>query len=132
MVDSDTALTSGQAAKLCGVSSTTIHKWCKAGKMPYHKIPGSIDRRIMQSSVVKFLLDHGLPIPAELRRCVNDTSLVVAAPEWKQLAVWKEVGLKLASIRDKHLVDDIFGPKVSPLETEELLNLLREAEDLSS
>lgn len=59
--------TTGQAAKLLQVAPKTICMWFDSGRLKGYVIPGSKDRRIPQEYLVKFLEDHGMPIPEELR-----------------------------------------------------------------
>lgn len=59
--------TTGQAAKLLQVAPRTVGKWFDSGRLKGYVIPGSQDRRIPQDSLLKFLKEHGMPIPEELR-----------------------------------------------------------------
>lgn len=52
--------TTGQAAKICGVAPRTISKWFDAGMLRGHRIPGSLDRRIPRTELVRFLKAHGM------------------------------------------------------------------------
>jgi excisionase family DNA binding protein len=58
--------TTGQAAKLLCVAPRTVCKWFDAGHLRGYRIPGSQDRRIPQESLVAFITEHGLALPAEL------------------------------------------------------------------
>ena len=62
--------TTGQAAKLLQVAPRTVGKWFDSGRLKGYVIPGSQDRRIPQDSLIKFLEDHGMPIPRELQQKV--------------------------------------------------------------
>jgi hypothetical protein len=59
-------LTTGQVAKFADVASRTVCKWFDAGKLKGYRIPGSNDRRIPPGEVLRFLIAHGMPVPAEL------------------------------------------------------------------
>lgn len=60
-------MTTGQAAKLCGVSVRTIINWINQGKLKSHKLPGNRgDNRILYSDLYAFLKVTNLPIPEEL------------------------------------------------------------------
>lgn len=60
-------LTTNECAEYCGVSSRTVHKWFDAGQLKGFMIPGSNHRRIPHENLVKFMTEHGIPIPDELR-----------------------------------------------------------------
>lgn len=49
-------------ARHCGVSPRTATKWCDSGKLRAYRIPGSNDRRIMRTDLVRFLEAHGMPM----------------------------------------------------------------------
>lgn len=54
--------TTGQAAKICKVSSHTITKWFDSGLLKGYRIPKSLDRRIPEENLVEFLKEHGMPL----------------------------------------------------------------------
>jgi len=60
-------LTTGDAAKWCGVHFRTVLRWCERGVLPSHQLPGRGDRRIRVEDFLKFLKDHRIPVPAHLR-----------------------------------------------------------------
>ncbi len=61
-----TILTTGQAAKLMGVSSTTVMKLTRTGELPFWTVPGaSKHRRMLRSDVLALMVKSGMPIPAE-------------------------------------------------------------------
>ena len=60
-------LTTGEASKWCGVHFRTVLRWCDRGVLPSHKLPGRGDRRIRVEDFLKFLKDHRMPVPAQLR-----------------------------------------------------------------
>jgi excisionase family DNA binding protein len=55
-------LTTGEVAKICNVASRTVSKWFDSGQLRGYRIPGSKDRRIPISSLVKFMKSHGIPM----------------------------------------------------------------------
>ncbi len=55
-------LTTGEVAKICNVASRTVSKWFDSGQLRGYRIPGSKDRRIPVSSLVKFMKSHGIPM----------------------------------------------------------------------
>ena len=60
-------LTTGQAAKWCGVHFRTVLRWCERGVLPSHQLPGRGDRRIRVEEFLKFLKSNRMPVPAQLR-----------------------------------------------------------------
>lgn len=55
-------LTTGEVAKICNVAPRTVSKWFDSGSLKGYKIPGSKDRRIPVSQLVRFMKAHGIPL----------------------------------------------------------------------
>lgn len=55
-------LTTGEVAKICNVASRTVSKWFDSGQLKGYRIPGSKDRRIPVSGLIKFMKSHGIPM----------------------------------------------------------------------
>jgi len=55
-------LTTGEVAKICNVASRTVSKWFDSGQLRGYRIPGSKDRRIPVSSLIRFMKSHGIPL----------------------------------------------------------------------
>lgn len=55
-------LTTGEVAKICNVASRTVSKWFDSGQLRGYRIPGSKDRRIPVSGLMKFMKSHGIPM----------------------------------------------------------------------
>lgn len=55
-------LTTGDVAKICNVAPRTVSKWFDSGALKGYRIPGSRDRRIPTSELMKFMKAHGIPI----------------------------------------------------------------------
>ena len=68
-------LTTGQCAKLCGVTPRDVAKWFDSGRLRGYRIPGSQDRRVPKEYLLRFLREQGMPIPAELTEPENDSSI---------------------------------------------------------
>lgn len=54
-------LTTGEVAKICNVAPRTVSKWFDTGVLKGYRIPGSKDRRIPVSQLLRFMKDHGIP-----------------------------------------------------------------------
>ena len=52
--------TTGQVAKICKVAPRTVSKWFDSGSLRGYRIPGSKDRRIPVSELIKFMRAHGI------------------------------------------------------------------------
>ena len=59
-------LTSGEAAKICGVNFRTILRWIEKGLLKAHKLPGRGDTRIQVEDLVTFLNENDMPVPIDL------------------------------------------------------------------
>ena len=55
-------LTTGEVAKICNVAPRTVSKWFDSGTLKGYRIPGSKDRRIPVSELMRFMKAYGLPI----------------------------------------------------------------------
>lgn len=55
-------LTTGEVAKICNVAPRTVSKWFDSGSLKGYRIPGSRDRRIPASELVKFMKAHSIPL----------------------------------------------------------------------
>jgi excisionase family DNA binding protein len=54
-------LTTGQVAQICNVAPRTVTKWFDNGQLRGYRIPGSKDRRIPMSELVRFMKAHDIP-----------------------------------------------------------------------
>lgn len=57
-------LTTGDVAKICNVAPRTVSKWFDTGQLKGYRIPGSKDRRIPMSELMRFMKQHGMPTDA--------------------------------------------------------------------
>jgi len=54
-------LTTGQVAQICNVAPRTVTKWFDSGQLKGYRIPGSKDRRIPTTELVRFMKAHDIP-----------------------------------------------------------------------
>lgn len=54
-------LTTGQVAQICNVAPRTVTKWFDSGQLRGYRIPGSRDRRIPTSELIRFMKEHQMP-----------------------------------------------------------------------
>ncbi len=55
-------LTTGEVAKICNVAPRTVSKWFDSGQLRGYRIPGSKDRRIPLSALIRFMKAHNIPL----------------------------------------------------------------------
>ena len=78
--------TTGQAAKICGVSPRTVAKWFDAGSLKGYRIPNSQDRRIPAFMLLKFMREHGMPMK-EIEKLVYAHVLLIGLPASEAKAI---------------------------------------------
>ena len=90
------ALTTFQAAKLCGVFPTTVINWVNLGKLRAYKTPGG-HRRIIMSEFFDFLRRYGMPIPPELSGARQPRQkILIVDDDMSMTKMLKKAFLKLA------------------------------------
>jgi len=70
-------LTTGEVARICGVSARTVAHWFDSGRLKGYRIPSSQDRRIPLENLIRFLKEHGMPL-RELEDYLRYRVLLVA------------------------------------------------------
>ena len=81
-------LTTGEVAKICNVASRTVSKWFDSGQLRGYRIPGSKDRRIPVSSLIRFMKSHNIPLDGLMS---GNTRVLIVDQD-------REVGEKLQDI----------------------------------
>ncbi|KPL20358.1 MAG: hypothetical protein AMJ75_11860 [Phycisphaerae bacterium SM1_79] len=61
MAKGKNVLTTGDVAKICHVAPRTVSKWFDNGQLKGYRIPGSKDRRIPVSELIRFMKTHNMP-----------------------------------------------------------------------
>ena len=83
MAKGKNVLTTGDVARICHVAPRTVSKWFDSGQLKGYRIPGSRDRRIPLSELVRFMKLHNMPVEAlpmgKTRVLVVDADAVSAA-----------------------------------------------------
>jgi len=64
MTKGKNVLTTGDVAKICNVAPRTVSKWFDSGQLKGYRIPGSKDRRIPVSELMRFMKMHNMPAQA--------------------------------------------------------------------
>ena len=61
MAKGKSVLTTGDVARICNVAPRTVSKWFDRGQLKGYRIPGSKDRRIPVSELMRFMKAHNMP-----------------------------------------------------------------------
>jgi excisionase family DNA binding protein len=61
MAKGKNVLTTGDVARICNVAPRTVSKWFDSGQLKGYRIPGSKDRRIPLSELLRFMKEHDIP-----------------------------------------------------------------------
>jgi excisionase family DNA binding protein len=64
MAKGKNVLTTGDVAKICNVAPRTVSKWFDSGQLRGYRIPGSKDRRIPLSELLRFMKANDIPTAA--------------------------------------------------------------------
>ena len=64
MAKGKNVLTTGDVARICNVAPRTVSKWFDNGQLKGYRIPGSKDRRIPVSELMRFMKMHNMPTTA--------------------------------------------------------------------
>jgi excisionase family DNA binding protein len=64
MAKGKNVLTTGDVAKICNVAPRTVSKWFDSGQLKGYRIPGSKDRRIPVSELIRFMKVNNMPATA--------------------------------------------------------------------
>lgn len=90
MAKGKNVLTTGDVAKICNVAPRTVSKWFDNGQLKGYRIPGSKDRRIPLSELVRFMKDNNIPATSlpvgKIRVLIVDSSEDRASVLAKDLA----------------------------------------------
>ena len=82
MAKGKNVLTTGDVAKICHVAPRTVSKWFDNGQLKGYRIPGSKDRRIPVSELIRFMKVHNMPTSAlavgKLRVLIADSNGIAA------------------------------------------------------
>ncbi|MCF7855890.1 MAG: response regulator [Candidatus Pacebacteria bacterium] len=71
------SLSTGQLAKYCGVGHRTVLRWIKVGYLDAFQLPGRGDNRVPVEECVRFMKEHGIPIPEEFKEAVKPEGILI-------------------------------------------------------
>jgi excisionase family DNA binding protein len=104
-VKNRTCYTTGEAARILDVAPRTVCKWCAAGRIACHRLPGSTDRRIEPAALRAFATTNGFP-PSVVSAIVLPRAYAVALTRDSRLGGCLNVALPDGA--DLALVADFF------------------------
>lgn len=87
-------LTTGEVARICNVASRTVSKWFDSGQLHGYRIPGSKDRRIPMSSLIKFMKSHGIPLDGLMS---GNTRVLIVDSDEEIVATLKKIFIEQTS-----------------------------------
>lgn len=70
------ALTAGEIAHYCEVTSRTVIQWIKDGKMNAYRTPGN-HSRVKREDFIKFLKKYNMPIAEELKTGISKKKVLI-------------------------------------------------------
>ena len=83
MAKGKNVLTTGDVAKICHVAPRTVSKWFDNGQLRGYRIPGSKDRRIPVSELIRFMKIHNMPTSelavGKIRVLIADSNIKTAS-----------------------------------------------------
>lgn len=139
-------ITTGKAARVCGVHVNTIKGWIRKGALPAKLMPSG-HWRITKAAFLNFLKEYDFQIPEELRRREEKNRVLVVDDDpvtldllqgvMENAAFVDEVHtaedgysalIQIGQIRPQLLILDIMMPGINGLE---LIRRLREQPDLT-
>ncbi|MCA3004371.1 MAG: response regulator [Planctomycetaceae bacterium] len=139
-------LTTGEVAKICQVAPRTVSKWFDSGALKGYRIPGSKDRRIPVSNLIKFMKENNIPLDgfrsnktrvlvvddeADVRDILARTLTEQGRFEVKSASTVFQAGIEAERFRphvillDLHLSDEESTAMPSIIRTEDDLQLTR-------
>ncbi len=131
MAKGKNVLTTGDVAKICNVAPRTVSKWFDTGQLKGYRIPGSKDRRIPVSELIRFMKAHNMPAPAlpvgKIRILIVDSNESAALTLADTLQTKADYEVQIA---DSNFQTGTIAQKFTPHVL--LVNLLAEGIDAAS
>ncbi|NLW84620.1 MAG: helix-turn-helix domain-containing protein [Phycisphaerae bacterium] len=142
MIKRKDVLTTGEVAQICRVAPRTVTKWFDSGQLKGYRIPGSRDRRIPSSELVRFMKAHDIPTDelekGHLRILVIDSRAEYAvrfAQELQSQGSFDvqvaqnsfDAGLMAHKMRPNVILIDLMSPDI---DAQDLCNDVRGSEEL--
>jgi len=144
MAKGKNVLTTGDVAKICNVAPRTVSKWFDSGQLKGYRIPGSKDRRIPVSELIRFMKENDMPAPTipigKIRILIADSNSETAgrlADSLKNTADYEvqtarntfESGLAVEKFEPQILLINLLAKDIS---TTDICKALRSNEQLNA
>lgn len=131
--------TTGQIAKICGVSIATVQKWIDAGEIDSYRLPlTASERRVPRVSLLSFMKKYGVPTDEieagqRFRVLVVDSDAAVRkqvesvwsgeepSPEIMSLEDGSQALLEIGAFKPNVIVMDIHTPGLEGMRAAEML-----------
>lgn len=84
-------LTTGEAAKYCGVNFRTVIRWIERGRLSAYKLPGRGDHRIKVDDFIEFLESNDMPVSDELRPAPRVCKVLVVEDQLEMASAMRRV-----------------------------------------
>jgi len=138
-------LTTGEVAKICRVAPRTVSKWFDSGQLRGYRIPGSRDRRIPLTQLVRFMRAHRIPLgdletgalrvlilhnDPDLGRTLADALAEDDAFEARSVTSAFEAGAAAEAFRPHVLVVDVSRPDIEPATLRRSLRMHETLQDI--
>ena len=78
-------LTTGEVARICKVAPRTVTKWFDSGQLRGYRIPGSKDRRIPVTQLIRFMRQNNMPLDGMIHFTKTRVLIVDDEPEMVEM-----------------------------------------------
>jgi excisionase family DNA binding protein len=142
MIKRKDVLTTGEVAQICHVAPRTVTKWFDSGQLKGYRIPGSRDRRIPASELIRFMKAHNMPTDelekGHIRILLIDSRVELSrqyAQELQSKGSFDvqiahnsfDAGLMAQKLRPTIILIDLMSPEI---DAHDLCNYVKESEEL--
>ncbi|GAA6153833.1 response regulator [Pseudoteredinibacter isoporae] len=90
-MDKTRVLTTGEAAKYCGVNFRTVIRWIERGRLSAYKLPGRGDHRIKVEDFIRFLESNEMPVPDELCPQASASKVLIVEDQSEMASAMRRV-----------------------------------------
>lgn len=118
-------LTSGEVAKITNVAPRTVAKWIDSGMLTGYRLPGSKDRRVEKTNLLRFMQEHKMSVHLSSKRNVILYGVQEDQADIIKSLTENELGVNI------HVTKDSFSAGVLVGETKPNA-ILVDSDDLSS
>ncbi|MGA1979605.1 MAG: helix-turn-helix domain-containing protein [Sedimentisphaerales bacterium] len=141
MAKGKNVLTTGDVARICNVAPRTVSKWFDSGQLKGYRIPGSKDRRIPLSELVRFMKVNNMPATTgKIRVLIVDSNADAASALADTLRTNADYEVQTARNNfETGIIAQKFAPHVllisllaEGIDTTDICKSIRRSEDLQT